>query len=1473
MIFEKTKWRMKVKNVTTVLIAMLLLLGLSTSALSQAWETKYANFTLTIDDSPNRDGVYEFDRGLKMEYHQTGDPIYLKIEPGVTLQFNSEKGLWIEGNVIVVAKGLPTKNGYIHFKSRESFTPIAPMINIDYYQDATEGNCYPSAIIEYCEFEGSIETAIFSESADLVIRYNRIHTDCNGIFLADDRYKEILGEPDVVFVSSPEITGNIIEGYGALFKYPAEIIKGYDIASVEYAGSGIYFHSGVVNSVTRNNILIQGKNEKGTGCGIFFRSLFSASVNNVVNNNVIDHIPDDNGYGVLNCGLYIGINVYTPDPDDPTEEPPTNILLENLSFYSNNNIFHETGYGTCIRKSNWTENRPIDLPSYIDYNDYYKNDNDMVILGYGGSPYVYTFGSYNMYDYPYFVSMSDVNYRLSDDSRLYDKGTKGYNPAPDVDDYTDIYQQNRFDNLDRVDMGAYSGGEECYRIEKCSNLPINPTDFDVTRSWSDSVIKDHNEFIIFSDNMKIAEWAGSHHCETSFIEGLPPVRWEFKNDIGIVIDQDNSLSVTHVDPSGASDPNLIIGEGIDPSWGGISTVEAGYVEFDNFDIRYCNEAFAGSYNSLSLNNGTFTSCSIYLLDAPTVGTLNLSNLSSEDVIIYPINIESVDDGSVNIENCDFLFGENGLVIASSDSPITINNLILEKRMSFNSTYAITLTNISDNITINNATITSTRGSGINISDCDSGTITINEADISFKDNGIYLDSIDDIVNITASTITGLTASTNSACVSMLGVTQTVTMDAVTCNNEGFGVNSTNNNCDITIENSFFSQPIGSDIASTGIKTYGTGNSVTITNNEFEDYLLSNSYAIKAEHNGDLYADYNNFYSCYNGIDLDVNSDPTCTINLLYNNYDLEGSSPASSMALAIYGSTSPDDENINIQGETITDYRTGIESYGEFTLNISDCNFFDVGYAISLDIISSSLNNISNCRIINGENEANKIGIDLQDQTYIKISSSNIETEGPCIQAGVNVDFSLDCVTLTSTGDVGFYDGIGIYSHAGFSMKNSYIKDCKKSAIKVQGDTDIELAPTVSLGTFPVSETNRGGNLIFNCGQVGGNPAINTLDHWMIDLKVNDHIAFIESYYNDFIIYQPTQSVAGYYGPCFGRIIDHEIDGFEYDSYIDDNYWGRSINTALEDGTPHSDWFSWPDPGSLIHIGGCDNTRKTSFDAGGYVELPPPPGANSSPLNRMPERELIEPNEIMVNSTKTAINSTNATDIKNALMKIGSLDNSSSFTTDQVVSKLSQWANPAGTTMLELESHRLIIRKLIRQKRFSEASAELNSWIANPLIMKLAADLEKLYLTYSRKLKDLKEEDPRKLREWYKEEMDKIYDLAEENIIDSEGENSEEMNADEEEDSNLPAEFCIHQSYPNPFNPTATLKIDLPEVADVKIAVFNIMGQRIYKEVHNQVSAGYKTFNINGQSWSTGTYFLRASAGKLNKVQKIVLIK
>ncbi|MCK6619774.1 MAG: choice-of-anchor D domain-containing protein [Calditrichaceae bacterium] len=98
------------------------------------------------------------------------------------------------------------------------------------------------------------------------------------------------------------------------------------------------------------------------------------------------------------------------------------------------------------------------------------------------------------------------------------------------------------------------------------------------------------------------------------------------------------------------------------------------------------------------------------------------------------------------------------------------------------------------------------------------------------------------------------------------------------------------------------------------------------------------------------------------------------------------------------------------------------------------------------------------------------------------------------------------------------------------------------------------------------------------------------------------------------------------------------------------------------------------------------------------------------------------------------------------------------------------------------------------------------------------------------------------------------------------------------EEDELPTTFDISWNYPNPFNPGTTLDFRLPQVANVKLEIYNVLGQKVRTLVDAQMQPGrYKAIwdgrNDAGAALSSGMYICRFAAGDFERVQKMILLK
>ncbi len=79
--------------------------------------------------------------------------------------------------------------------------------------------------------------------------------------------------------------------------------------------------------------------------------------------------------------------------------------------------------------------------------------------------------------------------------------------------------------------------------------------------------------------------------------------------------------------------------------------------------------------------------------------------------------------------------------------------------------------------------------------------------------------------------------------------------------------------------------------------------------------------------------------------------------------------------------------------------------------------------------------------------------------------------------------------------------------------------------------------------------------------------------------------------------------------------------------------------------------------------------------------------------------------------------------------------------------------------------------------------------------------------------------------------------------------------------------------YPNPFNPTTTVRFSLPRSSFVRLEVFNPLGQLLEVLVEKRMPSGFHQVQFQASGFPAGVYFLRLSAGNRHSVHKILLLK
>ena len=88
-----------------------------------------------------------------------------------------------------------------------------------------------------------------------------------------------------------------------------------------------------------------------------------------------------------------------------------------------------------------------------------------------------------------------------------------------------------------------------------------------------------------------------------------------------------------------------------------------------------------------------------------------------------------------------------------------------------------------------------------------------------------------------------------------------------------------------------------------------------------------------------------------------------------------------------------------------------------------------------------------------------------------------------------------------------------------------------------------------------------------------------------------------------------------------------------------------------------------------------------------------------------------------------------------------------------------------------------------------------------------------------------------------------------------------------------PLTYSLEQNYPNPFNPITTINFAIPVSGNVKLYIYNSLGERIESLVNGFLESGFHKVSWNASKYSSGVYFYELESGNYNFVKKMILIK
>lgn len=89
----------------------------------------------------------------------------------------------------------------------------------------------------------------------------------------------------------------------------------------------------------------------------------------------------------------------------------------------------------------------------------------------------------------------------------------------------------------------------------------------------------------------------------------------------------------------------------------------------------------------------------------------------------------------------------------------------------------------------------------------------------------------------------------------------------------------------------------------------------------------------------------------------------------------------------------------------------------------------------------------------------------------------------------------------------------------------------------------------------------------------------------------------------------------------------------------------------------------------------------------------------------------------------------------------------------------------------------------------------------------------------------------------------------------------------------IPNEYSLSQNYPNPFNPSTQISFSIPKEGNVKLTVYDVIGNEVAIIVNGYFTAGNYKVTLNASGWSSGVYYYKIESNNYKSVRKMIIIK
>jgi hypothetical protein len=89
----------------------------------------------------------------------------------------------------------------------------------------------------------------------------------------------------------------------------------------------------------------------------------------------------------------------------------------------------------------------------------------------------------------------------------------------------------------------------------------------------------------------------------------------------------------------------------------------------------------------------------------------------------------------------------------------------------------------------------------------------------------------------------------------------------------------------------------------------------------------------------------------------------------------------------------------------------------------------------------------------------------------------------------------------------------------------------------------------------------------------------------------------------------------------------------------------------------------------------------------------------------------------------------------------------------------------------------------------------------------------------------------------------------------------------------IPRNYLLSQNFPNPFNMTTSFRFKVSKFSNVKICIFDILGNELEILVNEKLKAGTYEILWNANKFASGLYFISFKTDNFSATKKMILLK